>query len=229
MGNKKKNSNYKGADQKNGAQAKKQNKNNNQKNTKMDKSTLITIIICSALVLSLIVGIVVSVVPKKSVFVEMDFGSYGTILIEVDRNEAPKTAKNFISLVESGFYDGLTIFRAQKNFVIQGGRNDAVDIKPIVGEFDSNGHKNSISHQRGVISMARSTDPDSATSQFFITLHNSAASSLDGEYAAFGYVVEGMEVVDAIANDLFEYSINSMGFVNDENAITIVSAKIVER
>ena len=177
----------------------------------------------------LVAGIISTTLAKRSVYVEMDFGEYGTILIEVDKNAAPKTAKNFISLVKSGFYDGLTIFRAQKNFVIQGGRNDSVKLDPIYGEFNSNGHKNPISHQRGVISMARSGEPDSATSQFFITLHNDAAESLDGEYAAFGHVVEGMEVVDAIASDLFGHSINDMGFVSDDHAITIVSAKVVKR
>ena len=76
--------------------------------------------------------------------------------------------------------------------------------------------------------MARTNDPNSATSQFFITLHDSAASSLDGSYAGFGEVVEGMEVVDAIANDLFGHAINYMGFVDDSNAIKIKSAKIID-
>jgi peptidyl-prolyl cis-trans isomerase B (cyclophilin B) len=227
MSKKKKNSNYKGAPQKSGANAKKSS--NENKGAKISSQTLIIIIACAAAVLGIVAGIISTTLAKRSVYVEMDFGEYGTILIEVDKNAAPKTAKNFISLVKSGFYDGLTIFRAQKNFVIQGGRNDSVKLDPIYGEFNSNGHKNPISHQRGVISMARSGEPDSATSQFFITLHNDAARSLDGEYAAFGHVVEGMEVVDAIASDLFGHSINDMGFVNDDHAITIVSAKVVKR
>lgn len=186
--------------------------------------------VCGVLLVVLVLGIVLSSIPKKPVYVEMDFGSeYGKIVIEVDRNEAPKTAKNFISLVNDGFYDGLTIFRAQKDFVIQGGKNDSVKLNPIKGEFDSNGHKNDISHTRGVISMARTSDPDSATSQFFITLHDNAANSLDGDYAGFGHVVEGMDVVDKIANALFGYAVDSMGFVNDKDAIKIVSAKIIER
>lgn len=186
--------------------------------------------VCGVLLVALVLGIVISLIPKKPVYVEMDFGSeYGKIVIEVDRNEAPKTAKNFISLVNDGFYNGLTIFRAQKDFVIQGGKNDSVNLKPIKGEFDSNGHKNDISHTRGVISMARTSDPNSATSQFFITLHDNAANSLDGDYAGFGHVVEGMDVVDKIANALFGYAVDSMGFVNDKDAIKIVSAKIIER
>ncbi len=185
--------------------------------------------VCGVLLVALVAGILVATLPKKPVYVEMDFGSYGKILIEVDRNEAPKTAENFISLVEDGFYDGLDIFRAQKNFVIQGGKNDSVKLDPIVGEFKSNGHKNDISHVRGVISMARTSAPDSATSQFFITLNDSAAYSLDGSYAGFGYVIEGMDVVDKIAEALFDHAIDSMGFVSDKDAIKIVSAKVVER
>ena len=186
--------------------------------------------VCGVLLLALVLGIVLSAIPKKPVYVEMDFGSdYGKIVIEVDRNQAPKTADNFISLVNDGFYNGLTIFRAQKNFVIQGGKNDSVKLDPIKGEFESNGHKNNISHKRGVISMARTSDPNSATSQFFITLDDSAAYSLDGDYAGFGYVVEGMDVVDKVANVLFGYAVDSMGFVDDSNAIKIVSAKVVER
>ena len=162
------------------------------------------------------------------VYVEMDFGSYGKIVIEVDRKSAPITSDNFLSLVKNGFYDGLTIFRAQRSFVIQGGEDKSADLEPIVGEFSSNGHTNPLSHTRGAISMARTTDPNSATSQFFITLSDIAAYSLDGEYAAFGYVVEGMDVVDGIATALFGYAINSMGFVSDDNAITINSAKILK-
>ncbi len=184
--------------------------------------------VCGLLLLAMIVGIVFALLPKKAAYVEMDFGSYGKIVIEVDSEAAPRTAKNFISLVKDGFYDDLTIFRAQKNFVIQGGKDESVKLTPIVGEFESNGHTNNISHTRGVISMARNNDPDSATSQFFITLSDSAAYSLDGKYAGFGYVVEGMEVVDKIAEALFPHAVDSMGFVNDSNAIKIVSAKLID-
>ena len=166
--------------------------------------------------------------PEESRFVKMEFEGFGSIIIEIYHDVAPITAKNFVTLVESGFYDGLTIFRAQRNFVIQGGRDYNANLEPIVGEFESNGHVNNLSHKRGVISMARSNDPNSATSQFFITLHDIARYSLDGEYAAFGVVVEGMEIVDAIANQLFDHAIDSMGFVGNKDAITIVSAKLVE-
>jgi peptidyl-prolyl cis-trans isomerase B (cyclophilin B) len=156
----------------------------------------------------------------------MDFGEYGSIVIEVDGKEAPRTADNFMKLVNDGFYDGLTIFRAQEDFVIQGGRDFAVNLAPVVGEFAANGYENDISHLRGVISMARANDPNSATSQFFITLHDQATRSLDGRYAAFGKVVEGMDVVDAIAEALMECSSDGMGFVyNADDEIEIVSAK----
>lgn len=223
---KSKNSNYSGKVDTKGLPYKKEA----PKQTFLEKNKkIIAISISAVLVVALIVGIVFACIPKKPVYVEMDFGSYGKIVIEVDRNEAPKTAKNFISLVESGFYDGLDIFRAQEEFVIQGGKNDSVKLNTIKGEFASNGHKNNISHKRGVISMARTNDPNSATSQFFITLHDKAAYSLDGDYAGFGYVVEGMDVVDKIATALFDHAVDSMGFVNDKDAIKIVSAKIIER
>ena len=167
--------------------------------------------------------------PENSKFVQMEFEGYGSIVIEIYHDAAPVTAENFIRLVEDGFYDGLTIFRAQRNFVIQGGRDYNTKVDPIVGEFASNGHNNPLSHKRGVISMARSNDPNSATSQFFITLHDSAAWSLDGEYAAFGVVVEGMDVVDAVAAALFDHAIDYMGFVGNADAIKITYAKVIER
>ena len=172
-------------------------------------------------------GIVASHVPEVY-YVEMDFGEYGRIVIEADGKEAPKTSKNFYKLVKKDFYDGLTIFRAQKDFVIQGGKDDSAKLSSIVGEFKKNGYDNNISHTRGVISMARSTDPNSATSQFFITLHDNAKSSLDGNYAAFGRVVEGLDVVDNIANALMKCPSDSMGFVSDSDAIIIVEANILK-
>ena len=177
--------------------------------------------------IAIIVAVIISSIPRTT-YVEMDVGDYGKIVIELDAKEAPITVKNFVGLVKSGFYDGLTIFRAQKNFVIQGGKNENVNVPSIKGEFEDNGVVNNISHVRGVISMARSNNPDSATSQFFITLHDTAARSLDGGYAGFGYVIEGMDVVDAIANDLMKNPSDSMGFVADEYAVKIVSAKVIK-
>ena len=160
------------------------------------------------------------------VTIEMENGS--KIKLELYPEKAPITVANFISLVEDGFYDSLTIFRAQENFVIQGGKNDDAKLTPIKGEFTSNGVANGISHTRGTISMARTSDPNSATSQFFITLHDSAVSSLDGKYAGFGKVVEGMDVVDKIAEALLKCEGDSMGFVSDADAIKIVSVKVIK-
>ncbi|MBQ7386684.1 MAG: peptidylprolyl isomerase [Clostridia bacterium] len=173
----------------------------------------------------MIVAVIVLAALPKTYYVEMDFGEYGTVTIELDDENAPITVKNFRKLVKRDFYDGLTIFRAQEGFVVQGGENENVELTPIVGEFSSNGYENNISHTRGIISMARTSDPDSATSQFFIVLDDAAKSSLDGSYAGFGKVVEGMDVIDKIAEALYPHATNSMGFVDDANAITIVSAR----
>ena len=178
------------------------------------------------IVASIIIGIIASI--PKTYYVEMDFGEYGKIVVKMNEEDAPITVNNFVRLVKRGFYDGLTIFRAQEGFVIQGGENENVNVPAIKGEFEENGVYNTISHTRGVISMARTSEPNSATSQFFITLDDSAKYSLDGKYAGFGYVIEGMDVVDAIAEALYDYAYNSYGFVTDEYAVTIVSAKIIK-
>ena len=194
------------------------------------RKTVITIAIAAVLVIGLIAGIVAcSVIENKPLYAEMRFeGIEGSVIVELYPGEAPITVKNFVDLVEDGFYDGLTIFRAQKSFVIQGGKDDKADLSEIKGEFSENGVSNKISHTRGVISMARTNDPNSATSQFFITLDDSAKYSLDGKYAGFGRVVEGMDVVDAIANGLFDKAIDGMGFVSDSDAIKITSIKMID-
>ena len=116
---------------------------------------------------------------------------------------APNTVNNFISLVNKGFYDGVIFHRVIRGFMIQGGDPEGTgrggSDETIKGEFSENGVKNDISHERGVISMARSSDPDSASSQFFIV--QSDSTYLDGQYAAFGHVTEGMDIVDQICKD----------------------------
>ena len=125
----------------------------------------------------------------------------GQIKIELDHKAAPNTCANFASLVKKGFYDGLTFHRIIKGFMIQGGDPNGIGTGgpgySIAGEFRGNGFNNPLRHDRGVISMARAQDPNSAGSQFFICDANDYF--LDGQYAAFGRVIEGMEVVDAIA------------------------------
>jgi len=134
--------------------------------------------------------------------IEMTIKDLGTIKIELDYDNAPNTSANFVSLVKHGFYDGLTFHRVIKGFMIQGGDPEGTGAGGpgygIVGEFKANGHKNNLSHKRGVISMARTNDPDSAGSQFFICDKDDAF--LDGNYAAFGKVIEGMDVVDKVAS-----------------------------
>jgi len=131
--------------------------------------------------------------------IEMESG--GKINLELYPEIAPKTVENFVGLVEKGFYDGLIFHRVIRGFMIQGGCPDGSGMggpgHNIPGEFASNGHQNDLAHDKGVISMARSGDPNSAGSQFFI-MHE-ASAHLDGSYAAFGRVIEGQDVVDAIA------------------------------
>lgn len=122
------------------------------------------------------------------------------IVIELEPKTAPNTVANFISLVEEGFYDGLIFHRVIPGFMVQGGDPDGTGMGgpdySINGEFSSNDFENTLVHERGVLSMARTQDPNSAGSQFFIMTE--AATHLDGDYAAFGQVVEGMDVIDEI-------------------------------
>lgn len=128
---------------------------------------------------------------------------YGTITVELDADAAPITVQNFLDLAGSGFYDGLTFHRIMEGFMIQGGDPEGTGMggsdKTIKGEFSANGVENPLSHTRGAISMARSSAMDSASSQFFIVQKDS--TFLDKQYACFGYVTDGMDVVDAIAAD----------------------------
>ncbi len=132
--------------------------------------------------------------------VSLEIKDYGTILLELNADTAPITVENFCKLVKDGFYDGLTFHRIISGFMIQGGDPEGTGSggsdETIHGEFSANGTENSTSHTRGVVSMARSDDYDSASSQFFIVHQDSPF--LDGQYAAFGHVTSGMEVVDAI-------------------------------
>lgn len=136
-----------------------------------------------------------------SINVEMSVKDFGVIKLTLDHKQAPITVENFVSLVEKGFYDGLTFHRIIEDFMIQGGdpkgNGTGGSDENIKGEFAANYVNNTISHKRGVISMARSQDYNSASSQFFIC--HGDATYLDGQYAAFGQVTEGLDVVDKIA------------------------------
>ena len=137
---------------------------------------------------------------KEKPVVTITMANDEKIVIELDPSTAPNTVANFISLVEEGYYDGLIFHRVIPDFMIQGGdpngNGSGGPDYTIAGEFSSNGFENNLKHERGVISMARAQDPDSAGSQFFIMVKETP--QLDGDYAAFGKVIEGMETVDAI-------------------------------
>ena len=134
----------------------------------------------------------------KNVKITMENGQ--TMLVELYPEIAPKSVENFVQLVEKGFYNGLTFHRVIPGFMIQGGCPDGTGMggpgHSIEGEFASNGFKNDLAHTKGVLSMARSMMPNSAGSQFFLMAAD--APHLDGDYAAFGKVIEGLDVVDAI-------------------------------
>ncbi len=151
--------------------------------------------------------------------------NYGEIHLELDGDTAPITVKNFVELAKSGFYDGLTFHRIIENFMIQGGDPEGTGLggsqKEIIGEFKSNGIENNISHKRGVISMARlGSDPNSASSQFFI-MHRTS-THLDGDYAAFGHVTEGITVVDKIASEAIVEDNNGTVSANNQPKITSI-------
>ena len=178
----------------------------------MEKKNVIFVVsIIVIIILLLVINILVNNKKEKNYmkdlltgkhYVEMKVKDYGTIELELDSDVAPITVTNFINLVNSKFYDGLTFHRIIDGFMIQGGdplgNGTGGSSKTIKGEFSETGVKNSISHVRGVISMARSSDYNSASSQFFIVQEDT--TSLDGQYAAFGKVISGMDVVDKIAN-----------------------------
>ena len=162
-------------------------------------------------------------------YVQIDIANYGTIIAELDADAAPITVTNFIKLVNEGFYDGLTFHRIISGFMIQGGdplgNGTGGSSEKIKGEFAANGIDNPIAHERGVLSMARSSAPDSASSQFFI-MHQ-AAPHLDGSYAAFGRVLSGIEVVDAICQNTPVTDGN--GSVAKANQPVIMSIKVIEK
>ncbi|MDD5899350.1 MAG: peptidylprolyl isomerase [Lachnospiraceae bacterium] len=160
--------------------------------------------------------------------IEIEVENFGTIALTLDADIAPVTVTNFIDLINDGFYNGLTFHRIINGFMIQGGDPDGNGTggsgRNIQGEFAANGIENNLAHTRGVISMARATPKDSASSQFFI-MHEDAPH-LDGGYAAFGEVTSGMEVVDAICETTKVEDNN--GTVLAENQPKIKEIRIVE-
>jgi peptidyl-prolyl cis-trans isomerase B (cyclophilin B) len=163
---------------------------------------------------------------KHNVKIEVE--NYGTILVELDADNAPISVTNFMNLVSEGFYDGLTFHRIIDGFMIQGGdpkgNGTGGSKENIKGEFSSNGIDNPLSHTRGAISMARSKTNDSGSSQFFIVHEDSV--HLDGSYAVFGYVTEGMDIVDQICeNTMVE---DNKGSVKAEEQPVITAITVVD-
>lgn len=167
---------------------------------------------------------------KGKQYVEISVKDYGKIKLELDADVAPITVNNFIKLTKEKFYDGLTFHRIMNGFMIQGGdpngNGTGGSSEKIIGEFKKNGYENNISHVRGVISMARAPiNMNSASSQFFIVHKDS--TFLDGDYAAFGKVIEGMAVVDKIA--LVEPENATTGQVAKEKQPVIESIRVVSK
>lgn len=163
--------------------------------------------------------------------VQIDVKDYGVIKLELDADTAPITVTNFVDLINSKFYDGLTFHRIMDGFMIQGGDPDhngtGGSEKTIKGEFSENGIKNDISHKRGVISMARASgDNNSASSQFFIVQQDS--TFLDGAYAAFGHVTEGMDIVDKISKEISPLATDDNGSIPYEKQPIINSIKVIK-
>ncbi len=194
------------------------------------RKTIISVLLLCAMLFSLVACKTESdktnggteTMDKDTIFVEIEMEDGGKIKLALYRNIAPITVDNFVKLASEGFYDGLTFHRIYKGFMIQGGDpngngtgNSGTKIK---GEFAANGVNNTLSHKRGVISMARGNAYDSASCQFFIC--DADSTSLDGQYAAFGEVIDGMDVVDEIANTPVTY--NSRG----EKSVPLVDVVI---
>ena len=185
-----------------------------KKKKKLSKDAIVGIVCLAVILIATAIAITFCALGNRSKFVKISVEGHGDIILELDPKTAPITVDNFLTLVNDGFYDGLTFHRILENFMIQGGDPKAngsggntdkngkeINIK---GEFSANGVENNLAHKRGVISMARSNDYDSASSQFFIC--NADYPSLDGNYAAFGWVIAGMDVVDSITEEGMKYT-----------------------
>ena len=158
---------------------------------------------------------------KNKIYISIEIQNYGTLDAELYPDVAPITVEHFVSLVKSGFYDGLTFHRIIDGFMIQGGITTDNKIK---GEFKANGFTNNLKHERGVISMARKDSGyDTASSQFFIV--QTTNTSLDGQYAAFGKITSGMEIVDKICKETKVENSNGTVLVENQPIITKITVK----
>ena len=210
---------------------------NNKKTTGIIAGLLLLIVVLVAAVIALFAvrgkkesteGSTETIDTAGKHHIEIQVKDYGAIKAELDGDAAPITVANFLKLAESGFYDGLTFHRIIDGFMIQGGdpkgNGTGGADKTIKGEFSQNGVENKLSHVRGTLSMARSQDMDSASSQFFIV--QSDCTYLDGQYAAFGTVTEGMDLVDKICKDTPVQDNN--GTVSAADQPVIESIKVID-
>lgn len=185
--------------------------------TKIIALTLLGVLLCGSL----------SSCKQEANYVKLTIKDIGEVVIQLDRENAPKTVENFVKLVDDGFYDGLTFHRVISGFMVQGGcpkgNGTGNSGTYIEGEFFSNGHANAISHVRSTVSMARGNLPNSASCQFFICVGDS--THLDGDYAAFGYVIEGMDVVDEIVRRTAHLATDGNGGVPKAQQIVIEKAE----
>lgn len=216
-------------------------KQKNSEQTRPQKTNRIAFIVLVSLALVVIAAIVITSIRSKQEggtgdgpdgwYADIEIRDYGTITVYLDRTSAPITVDNFVSLAQSGFYDGLTFHRIMNGFMMRGGDpmgngsgNSGTKIK---GEFPANGWtKNQILHERGVISMARATSFDSASCQFFIM--QAAAPRLDGQYAAFGWVTSGIEIVDRVCSDAKPVDKNGTIPSNEQPVITKITVRRAE-
>lgn len=170
----------------------------------------------------------VNIDTTKTYYADIDIKDHGTITVKLEPAHAPVTVDNFINLAQGGFYDGLTFHRIMEDFMMQGGDPEGDGTggsdKEIVGEFTSNGWNNPLNHTRGAISMARSSAPNSASSQFFIV--HQTSDHLDGDYAVFGYVTEGMDIVDTICKEAEPIDWNGTIAAADQPVINSIKIRI---
>ena len=164
------------------------------------------------------------VTPTAIIPIEITVKDYGTMKAELYPEIAPETVENFVNLARSGFYDGNRFHRIINGFMIQGGADLSGTVANIPGEFAANGFENDLKHTTGVLSMARANDPDSASSQFFIMVGD--ADWLDGQYAAFGKVTEGIEIALKIAEDA--RPLDNNGTIAEEAMPIIESIKVLD-
>lgn len=183
---------------------------------------------------SVISSPVIELDEELTYYADIEIADYGTITVELNQEAAPVTVANFINLAQNGFYDGLTFHRIIEGFMMQGGdpngdgtggnTDENGNEINIVGEFSDNGYENDLSHTRGAVSMARSNEYNSASSQFFIVQEDSS-DSLDGQYAVFGYVTEGMDIVDAICESAVPTDGNGAIEADEQPVITSITIR----